>query len=68
MFFLKHIFPDNFDTLIPNLINLIGEYSPIFFAILVICAVASFQLTSNFYLSSSAIITRDIIKRFFFKI
>ncbi len=62
----NNIFPENFDTLIPNIINLIGEYSPIFFAVLVICAVASFQLTSNFYLSSSAIITRDVIKRFFF--
>ncbi len=46
---------------------MIGEYSPIFFGILVICAVASLQLTSNFYLSSSAIITRDVIRKFFFK-
>ena len=62
-----NIFPDNADTVIPHLINLIGEYSPIFFAILVVCAIASFQLTSNFYLSSSAIVTRDVIKKFFFK-
>ena len=47
----ENIFPDNLDTLIPHLINLIGEYSPIFFSLLVICAIASFQSTSNFYLS-----------------
>ncbi len=63
----NNIFPENLDALIPHLINLIGEYSPIFFALLVICAIASFQSTSNFYLSSSAIITRDVIKKFFFK-
>ena len=63
----ENIFPDNLDTLIPHLINLIGEYSPIFFSLLVICAIASFQSTSNFYLSSSAIVTRDVIKKFFFK-
>jgi len=62
-----NIIPENLDALVPNLINLIGEYSPIFFSVIVICAIASFQLTSNFYLSSSAIVTRDIIKRFFFK-
>ena len=63
----ESIFPDNIDTLIPHLINLIGDYSPIFFSILVVCAIASFQSTSYFYLSSSAMVTRDIIKRFFFK-
>ena len=63
----ENIFPDNIDTLIPHLINLIGDYSPIFFSILVICAIASFQSTSYFYLSSSAMVTRDIVKRFFFK-
>ena len=63
----ENIFPDNLDALIPSLINLIGEYSPILFAILVVCAIASFQSTSNFYLSSSAIVTRDIIKKFFFQ-
>tara|TARA_B100000029_G_scaffold502677_1_gene578352 strand:- start:6333 stop:8201 length:1869 start_codon:yes stop_codon:yes gene_type:complete len=60
------IFPNNIDTLVPHLVNLIGEYSPIFFSILVVCSIATFQSTSNFYLSSSAMITRDIIKRFFF--
>jgi len=63
----ENIFPENLDTLVAHLINLIGEYSPIFFSFLVVCAIASFQSTSNFYLSSSAIITRDIIKKFFFK-
>ena len=63
----QNIYADNIETLVPHLINLIGEYSPIFYAILVICSIASFQLTSNFYLSSSGIVTRDIIKKFFIK-
>ncbi len=61
------IFPEKFDTIIPHLINLIGDYSPLFFSVLVICAIASFQSTGNFYLSSASIVTRDIIKKFFFK-
>ena len=63
----SNIFPNNLDTLIPHLINLIGDYSPVFFSILIICGIAAFQSTGNFYLSSSAIITRDVIKNFFFK-
>ena len=63
----SNIYPNELETLVPHLINLIGEYSPIFCSLLVICAIACFQSTSNFYLSSSAIVTRDIIKRFFFK-
>ena len=63
----ENIFPNNIDELVPNLINLIGDYSPIFFSILVVCSIATLQSTSNFYLSSSAMITRDIIKKYFFK-
>ena len=63
----SNIFPDNLESLIPNLINLIGDYSPIFFSILVVCAISAFQATSNFYLSTSAMVTRDIIKRFFLR-
>jgi Na+/proline symporter len=61
------IFPNKMESLIPHLINTIGEYSPLFFGILAICAIASVQSTSYFYLSSSAIVTRDIVKRFFLK-
>ncbi len=63
----RNIYADNIDALVPHLINLIGEYSPIFFSLLVVCAIASFQLTSNFYLSSSGMVTRDIIRKFFIK-
>ena len=61
------IFPNKMESLVPHLINTIGEYSPLFFGILAICAIASVQSTSYFYLSSSAIVTRDIVKRFFLK-
>ncbi len=62
-----NIFPSDIESLVPHLINLIGEYSVIFFSILVICAISAVQLTSSLYLTSSAIITRDILKRFFIK-
>ena len=61
------IFPNEIESLVPHLINTIGEYSPLFFGILAVCAIASVQSTSYFYLSSSAIVTRDIVKRFFLK-
>jgi len=61
------IFPNKIESLIPHLINTIGEYSPLFFGVLAICAIASVQSTSYFYLSSSAIVARDIVKRFFLK-
>jgi Na+(H+)/acetate symporter ActP len=61
------IFPNEMESLVPHLINTIGEYSPLFFGILAICAIASVQSTSYFYLSSSAIVTRDIVRRFFLK-
>ena len=63
----KNIFPNNASTVVPHLVNIIGDYSGIFFGILAICGVAAVQATANFYLSSSAIVTRDIIKRFFYK-
>ena len=62
-----NIFPNEIESLIPHLINLIGEYSIIFFSILGICAISSVQATSSLYLTSSAIVTRDILKRFFFR-
>jgi Na+/proline symporter len=61
------IFPNKIESLVPHLINTIGEYSPLFFGLLALCAIASVQSTSYFYLSSSAIVARDIVKRFFFK-
>ena len=63
----SNIFPNEIESLIPHLINLIGEYSIIFFSILGICAISSVQATSSLYLTSSAIVTRDILKRFFFR-
>ena len=62
-----NIYPNEAESLIPHLINIIGDYSIIFFSILGICALASVQATSSLYLTSSAIITRDILKRFFFR-
>lgn len=61
------IFPNEIYSLVPHLINLIGEYSFIFFGILVVCALAAIQSVSAFYLSTSAIFTRDILKRFFIR-
>ena len=61
------MYPNEAISLVPNLINLVGEYSFIFYGILALCAIASIQATSSLYLTSSAIITRDILKRFFVK-
>lgn len=63
----QNIYPNDSMSIVPLLINLVGEYSFVFFSILGICAIASVQSTSSLYLTSSAMITRDIIKRFFFK-
>jgi len=62
-----NIVPNQIETLVPHLINVIGSYSPLFFGLLLICGIASLQSTSILYLSSSAIFTRDILKRFFIK-
>ena len=59
------IYPNNFMSLVPNIINLVGEYSFIFFGILGICAIAAIQSMASLILTSSAIVTRDIIKKFF---
>ena len=64
-FLPNNIFPNKIETLVPHLINIIGDYSGFLFGLLVICCIASIQSTGYFYLSSSAIITRDIFKRFF---
>ncbi len=63
----SNIAPNEIETLVPHLINVIGDYSPLFYGLLLICGVAALQSTSTIYLSSSAIITRDIIKKFFVK-
>ena len=60
----ENIFPDKLDELIPNLINVIGDYSPIFLVI-VVCSIATFNRLVIFFSSSSAILTRDILKKFF---
>ena len=62
-----NIFPDKIVSLVPNLINITGDYSPLLFGILIISSFAAIQSSSYFYLSSSAIVNRDIIKRFFLK-
>ena len=69
---ISNILPANmylnqYDNLVPYLISLIGEYSFVFFGILAICGVAAVQATSSIYLTTSAIVTRDVIKRFFVK-
>ena len=64
--FYPNIYPDNAVSIVPHIINLVGEYF-FFFGILAICAIASIQSTSSLYLTSSAIVTRDIIKTFFVK-
>tara|TARA_Y100000590_G_scaffold450669_1_gene590723 strand:- start:11654 stop:13531 length:1878 start_codon:yes stop_codon:yes gene_type:complete len=62
-----NMFPNKILGIVPNLINITGDYSPLLFGILVICSFAAIQSTSYFYLSSSAIVNRDIIKKFFLK-
>ena len=61
------MYPNEAINLVPNLINLVGEYSYVFFGILALCAIASVQATSSLYLTTSAIVTRDILKKFFVK-
>ena len=62
-----NMYPNEYNALVPHLINLIGEYSIIFFGLLAVCAIASIQSIGSIYLTTSAILTRDIIKRFFVK-
>ena len=52
----------------PHLLNVIGEYSPLFFGLLLICGIAAVQSASIIYLSTGALLTRDILKKFLFKI
>ena len=61
------LYPNFFDSLVPHLINLVGEYSIIFFGLLALCAIAATQSIGSLYLTSSAMVSRDIIKRFFVK-
>jgi len=63
----NNIVPYEIETLVPHLMNVIGNYSPLFFGLLLLCGIAALQSTGSLYLSSSAIITRDIVKRFFIK-
>ena len=61
----NNISPNNLEGLVPHLLNVIGEYSPLFFGLLLICGIASVQSASIVYLSTGALITRDILKKFF---
>ncbi len=60
-----NISPDNLGGLVPHIINVIGEYSPLFFGLLLICGIASVQSASIIYISTSALLTRDVLKKFF---
>jgi len=62
-----NMYPDKFESVVPHLINIIGEYSIIFCGVLTICGIAAIQSMNSIYLTSSAIISRDILKRFFVK-
>ena len=61
------VLPNQIESLVPHLINVVGDYSPLFFGLLLICGIASLQSTSIIYISSSALLTRDIVKKFFIK-
>ena len=61
----NNISPDNLEGLVPHLINVIGEYSPLFFGLLLICGIASLQSASIVYISAGALVTRDILKKIF---
>ena len=62
-----NIYPDNYEKVVAHIINLIGDYSFIFFGVLAVCGIAVIQSTASVYLTTSAILTRDLIKRFFAK-
>ena len=63
----ENLFPNEIVNVVPMLMSIIGDYSPLLFGILTICAFGAIQSTGYFYLSTSAIVNRDIIKRFFIK-
>ena len=61
----NNISPNNLEGLVPHLLNVIGEYSPLFFGLLLVCGIAAVQSASIIYLSTGALLTRDILKKFF---
>ena len=63
----ENLFPNEIVNVVPMLMSIIGDYSPLLFGILTVCAFGAIQSTGYFYLSTSAIVNRDIIKRFFIK-
>jgi len=63
----SNIYPNNASSLVPHMINLMGEYSFVFFGILTVCGIAAVQSINSLYLTSSAILTRDVVKKFFVK-
>ena len=53
-------------TLVPYLINTIGDTAPWFVGLLAVCALAAMQSTGAAYMSTCAsMLTRDIYKKFF---
>tara|TARA_B100002051_G_C16720081_1_gene631842 strand:+ start:1 stop:1932 length:1932 start_codon:yes stop_codon:yes gene_type:complete len=63
----ESLFPNEILNVVPSIINVTGDYSPLLFGVLVICSLAAIQSSSYFYLSTSAIVNRDILKKFFIK-
>ena len=53
----NNISPDNLSGLVPHIINVIGEYSPLFFGLLLICGIASVQSASIIYISTCLLYT-----------
>ena len=48
----NNISPNNLEGLVPHLLNVIGEYSPLFFGLLLVCGIAAVQSASIIYLST----------------
>ena len=63
----ESLFPNEILNVVPSIINVTGDYSPLLYGVLAICALAAIQSSSYFYLSTSAIVNRDILKKFFIK-
>ena len=63
----ESLFPNEILNVVPSIINVTGDYSPLLFGVLAICSLAAIQSSSYFYLSTSAIVNRDILKKFFIK-
>ena len=71
-FNISNVLPDNIGNgmefvLIPNLINIISLAAPLFFGLMVFCALASLTSSGIILLTTGNIITKDIIKKILLK-